>query len=155
MSGRTAEFSIVWGIAMALLPVIMPVAHAALGGDVASVLHDHQALRASHQVTALASYEIHEGQSPSGLHLREYVDRSGREFAVSWQSTSAANINDLLGVYAGRYQAAALGHRGGHHVLSVDAPDLKLTVVRLPRGWRGLAILPDAVPAGVSRAEIR
>jgi hypothetical protein len=133
----------------------MPLAQAALGGDVASVIRDHQALSATHEVTTLANYEIHEGRSPTGLHLREYVDHSGREFAVSWQSANNAGISRLLGAYADRYHAAALARRGGHHVLSINTPDLALTVTRLPRGWLGLAILPDALPEGVSRAGIR
>jgi hypothetical protein len=141
--------------ALALALATAPAAHAALGGDVASILRDHQQLRASHWVTPVTNYDIHEGRSPTGLYLREYVNRSGKEFAVSWQSPSAANISVLLGDYAGRYQAAAQAHRSGHHVLSIDTPELKMTVVRLPRGWQGLAILPDGVPAGVNQRELR
>jgi hypothetical protein len=130
-------------------------AYAALGGDVASVVRDHQALRVTHAVTSLTNYEIHEGQSPGGLHLREFVDHSGKVFAVSWQSPGNANVNTLLGAYAARYQAAARSRRGGHHMLYISAPDLTLSIMRLPRGWRGLAILPNAIPDGVSRAEIQ
>jgi hypothetical protein len=138
-----------------LLLTMMPMAHAALGGDVASILRDHQRLQATHRVTQLANYEIHEGQTSAGTHLREYVDRAGREFAVSWQSQRAVDITSLLGAYAGRYQAAAQAHRSGHHLLVINSADLTLSVAHLPRGWQGLAILTGAVPAGVAPADIR
>jgi hypothetical protein len=138
-----------------MLLTMLSVAHAALGGDVASILRDHEKLQATHQVTRLASYEIHEGLSPAGLHIREYVDRSGREFAVSWQSQRAVDVTSLLGAYADRYQAAAQAHRSGHHLLVVNDADFKLAVARLPRGWQGRAVLAGAVPAGVTPAEIR
>ena len=61
----------------------------------------------------------------------------------------------MLGGLAGRYYAAAREHRGNHHVLTIEDPDLALTILRLPRGWQGHALLPTAIPTGVDRAEIR
>jgi len=135
----------------------MPAAQAALGGDVASVLHDHEALRAADVVTASAQqYDVHEARSADGMHVRQYVDRSsGKVFAVSWDGPRSPDVGRLLGASATRYYAAARANRGNHHVLSINDPDLSVTVLRLPRGWQGQAYLPAALPAGVDRSEIR
>jgi len=42
-----------------------------------------------------------------------------------------------------------------HHIVAVDEGGLVVTVLRLPRGWSGGALLASAIPAGVSRDEIR
>jgi len=144
-----------WWFAIALATA--PAAHAALGGDVASVLRDHEAMRAVDVVTASTQqYDVHEGRSADGMHVRQYVERaSGRVFGVAWEGPRAPDVVQLLGESADQYSAAARAHRGSHHVLSINDPDLAVTVLRLPRGWQGQAYLPSAVPAGVGRSEIR
>jgi hypothetical protein len=138
-------------LTLAALPV-----HAALGRDVASVLHDHRQLQATDTVIPLIHYDVHEARRADGLVVRQYVDRtSGNVFALSWQGPHAPDVGALLGSQAERYFAAAREHRGNHHRLTINAPDLALTIVRLPRGWQGRALLPLAIPAGVDRAEIR
>jgi hypothetical protein len=138
-----------------LAAVASAPAAAALGGDVASVLRDHAALQATHIVTPTVYYDLHEGTTADGVRLREYVDRAGKVFAVSWQGPRSPDIGALLGAHAARYQAAARVHRGSHHVLSINDADLVVSVIRLPRGWQGQALLPESLPAGVSRADIR
>jgi hypothetical protein len=129
---------------------------AALGGDVESVRRDHAALQAAEVVSPTVLYDVHESRSADGLQIREYVDRvAGKVFAVTWQGPRSPDVSALLGDYAARYAAASQEHRGSHHVLSIDAPDLAVTIVRLPRGWAGQAYLPAAIPEGVDRAELR
>ena len=132
-------------------------AHAALGGDVASILRDHERLQASDVVTASTpQYDVHEARSADGVHVRQYVDRSsGKVFAVTWDGPRSPDISAILGSSAPRYLAAVRAHRGNHHVLSIADPDLSVTVLRLQRGWQGQAYLPAAIPAGVKRSEIR
>lgn len=144
-----------WWFAIAIAAA--PAAHAALGGDVASVLRDHEALRTVDKVTvSTQQYDVHEGTSADGMRVRQYVERSsGKVFAVTWEGPRAPDIGRLLGDSADKYAAAVRAHRGSHHVLSIDDPDLSLTVLRLPRGWQGQAYLPAAVPAGMARNEIR
>jgi len=64
-------------------------------------------------------------------------------------------LGSLLGTYAPRLTAAARAHPGNHHVLTIQEPDLLVSVVRGPRSWEGHAVLPGAIPAGVSLAELR
>jgi hypothetical protein len=130
-------------------------ASAALGGDTASVLGDQQALGATRAVIPGALYTLHELHAADGVLLREYADASGRVFALSWQGPHVPDVTHLLGAAADRYLAAAKGGRGGHHVMTIREPDLEVSLLRLPRGWRAHALLPMALPLGVSRGDLR
>jgi len=130
-------------------------ASAALGGDVPSVLRDHLALNLTPAITSTVSYDLYSAATSDGQTLREYVDHSGRVFAVSFQGPRAPELATVLGSYATRYATAAKAMRPAHHVVVVNAPDLQIAVMRSGRSWQGKAILPAAIPAGVARAEIR
>lgn len=140
-----------------LLAALAPAsAFAALGGDVASVLRDSAALGARHSVTPFAGYDLHEAITDDGVLVRQYVDRSGRVFAVSWQGRRSPNVQALLGEHAAEYEAALKARRfPNHHVASIEAPGLAISVIRAGRGWMGQALVPNALPAGVQRADIR
>jgi len=142
-------------LAAALAAVASAPAQAALGGDVASVLRDQQSLQATHSVTPAANYDLYESITADGMRLREYVDRSGKVFGITWQGRRSPDVAALLGTHAARYLEEAHAQRGNHHVLTINDADLLLSVVRLPRGWRGQAYLPSAIPAGVNRAELK
>jgi hypothetical protein len=130
-------------------------AAAALGGDLDSVQRDREALHATGDaVTPGVHYDLHEAKTTDGVSLRQYVDRSGKVFAVSWQGPRSPDVGALLGNYAARYHAAQ-ARRGNHHILTVHDGELMVTVMRLPRGWQGQALLTDALPDGVDRSEIR
>jgi hypothetical protein len=130
-------------------------ATAALGGNRDSVLRDEMGLYATQTLTPTASYDLYERRTADGLYVREYLSRAGVVFCVSWYGVGSPNVGALLGGYAGRYHAVAHVHRGNHHILAVEDPDFVFTLLRLPRGWRGQAYLPTAIPEGVSRAELR
>lgn len=141
--------------ALALLAALAALpAHAALGGDVASVLRDGAALRASHAVTPFAAYDLHEATSADGTVLREYVDKSGKVFALSWRGPGSPNVRALLGSHAAHYEAVR-ARFSSHHVVNIEEPGFAVSIVKLPRGWRGQAVLPAAIPAGVARNELR
>ena len=141
--------------AIALLGVALAApSHAALGGDVASVAKDSASIKAARLVTPFAAYDLHESTTPDGMRLREYVDRAGRVFAVSWQGPRSPDVSALLGTHAAHFYAAR-SRLSNHHVAVVNEADLAVTVMRLPRGWQGSALLPTALPAGVSRADLR
>jgi hypothetical protein len=141
---------------IALLAALAPAsAFAELGGDVASVLRDSAALGGQHGVTTFVTYDLHESASTDGVRLRQYVDRAGTVFAVSWSGPRSPDVAALLGAHAARYQQALQGRAINHHVATVVEPGLEVSVIRLPRGWRGQALLPTAIPVGVRRSEIR
>ena len=132
-----------------------PRAEAGLGGDVASVAHDHAAIGSTHTLTSTAHYDRYDGMTADGAKLSEFVDRSGKVFAVNWSGPRSADLKSLLGpTYSARLTAAARAHPGNHHVLTINDPDLVVSLVRLQRGWLGSAHLPGAIPAGVTLGEL-
>jgi hypothetical protein len=139
----------------ALGAIAAPASHAALGGDVASVLRDHAALRIAPVLTSTASYDVYSGETSGGTALREYVDRSGKVFAVGFNGPSAPQVMSVLGSYSARYLAAAKARRPARHVVVINDPDLSVSSVRLPRGWQFGAQLPASIPAGVDRSALR
>lgn len=130
-------------------------AHAALGDDVGSVERDARALSATRNVLHGTSYDLHVIRSTDGVELHEYVDGGGRVFALHWSGPRAVNLPALLGESNARFQAAARANRGNHHVLAIHDEDLEVSLVRLPRGWEGHAVLKAAVPSGVNPRDLR
>jgi hypothetical protein len=143
------------GAGVALCGLLPIAANAALGGDVASVERDQRALNASRTVLHGSAYDLHIVRSADGVELHEYVDVTGRVFAVNWSGRRAIDVSTLLGAQKARYVEAARAHRGTHHVLTIHDPDLEVAVMRMPRGWSGHATLTTAVPAGVSPQDLR
>jgi len=144
----------VMGLAL-IAALIAPPGRAALGGDVGSVMHDHAALGLSPAVTSTANFDLYEGQAGDGTRLREYVDRSGRVFALSYQAAVRPQLAALLGSYASRKRDSVGARQRSRHLLVINDPDFALTVVHMGRGWRMQADLPTAIPAGVDRSELR
>jgi hypothetical protein len=48
-----------------------------------------------------------------------------------------------------------LAHRGGHHIVSVNTPDLVASVLVVQRRAIGHVQLPALIPAGVAVTELR
>lgn len=89
---------------------------------------------------------------PSGTVIREFFDKTGQVFAVSWEGPLLPDLTKLLGNYANEYQQAvnqqrAMGQRGG--VVQTQKPQ----VVIVSRGrmgqFKGHAYLPGLLPAGL------
>jgi len=140
---------------LAMLILSSP-AHATLGGGIESVARDRDALQGTLHSVPEQSYDMHEILSASGATVREYAPPGGGDiFAVTWSGAQAPDLRLLLGTYFDRYVAAAKLHRRGHHELSIDTPDLVMTVVRFQRYVSGQVYLPSLMPRGVTRRELR
>jgi len=141
-------------VALSLLHA--PVARAALGASREELLRDAAALRTTRvTITSREGYDVHEMISTDGTTVRAYVEPAGRVFAVTWSGKVQPDLRVLLGPYYARYVAAARAPHPSHHVLSLNAPDLVLSVVKLPRGFTGGAHLPSLVPTGVAVDTLR
>ena len=130
------------------------VAHAALGATVDSVARDGAVLKGVDLVTPTTNYDVHEIKAATGTTVREYVSRQGTVFAVTWAGGTTPDLEQLLGDSYSRYLAQARTHRNGHHVVSINTPDLVASVVRLQRSSIGHVHLPALVPAGVAAADL-
>ena len=103
----------------------------------------------------LVSY--HETTDANGIVVREYVDSSGKVYAVSWRGPAMADLSSLLGTYFGTFMEGANASAGeaGLHAARVAQGDLVVeNRVRL-REFSGRAWLASALPAGVSATDIQ
>jgi hypothetical protein len=132
-------------------------ARAALGGDAASVLADGAELHGAAHADVRPLYDIQEIAADTGMRVREYLNRDGVVFAVSWSGPIMPDLQHLLGTHYEAYTAAlaALNHPGLHRSLRVALPDLVVESGGHLRAYAGRAYLPLAVPAGVPTAELR
>ncbi|HUY83542.1 MAG TPA: DUF2844 domain-containing protein, partial [Steroidobacteraceae bacterium] len=125
------------GCACAVALVLARPASAALGETAASIAKDKVAMRGTQQITPMQSYDVHRLVDPTGGVVHEYADRAGNVFAVTWHGQHSPDLKSLLGAYYGRYVAAASLHRTGHHLVTIHAPDLVLSVVHFQRSVYG------------------
>ena len=131
-------------------------AQAALGATREDLLRDAAALQTTRvTITSREHYDVHEMVSGDGLTVRAYVEPGGRVFAVTWSGRVQPDLRVVLGPYYDRFLEAARAPHSSHHVLTVNAPDLVLSVVKLPRGFTGRAHLPSLVPAGTAVDSLR
>ena len=138
------------GAALLVLLAVLhpPPARAGLGAAREDLLHDAAALQTTRvTITSREGYDVHEMISADGTTVRAYVEPGGRVFAVTWSGRVQPDLRVVLGPYYARFLEAARAPHLGHHVLSLNAPDLVLSVVKLPRGFAGRAHLPSLVPA--------
>ena len=142
-------------LVLAVSLTVPNAAHGALGATVDSVARDETMLKGADIVTPTANYDLHEIKAATGTSVREYVSRRGTVFAVTWEGRKTPDLEQLLGSSYSRYLAEARTHRNGHHVLSINTPDLVASVVHLQRSSIGHVHLPALVPAGVAVADLR
>ncbi len=130
-------------------------AHSALGAGLDSLVGDQAMLGGADVVTPMTTYDLHEIRAASGTTVHEYVSRQGTVFAISWGGPSHPNLQQLLGNSYAAYQAAARANRRGHHIVSINTPDLVASVLRLQRTSSGQIYVPALVPQGVAAASLR
>ena len=130
---------------------------ATLGEHARSVESDRAVLSAETAViTPGDGYTVHEMAS-SAVALREYVTPSGVIFAVAWNGLSTPDLDQILGSYAGEYQAALQGserQKGNRH-LQVKSQNIKVERWGHMRALHGRAYIPALIPPGVSADVIK
>lgn len=141
-------------IATAILMALAGSARAELGGNAASVRQEARQAQASLRVSAFDAYEVHEMQTPGGAAVRQYLDRNGQVFALTWRSQGPADMAALLGRYYPTYRKLGATRVDLHHAV-LHSPGLVVEVGGVARTFTGRAFLPGALPAGVTSARIR
>jgi hypothetical protein len=137
-------------------PLCVGSAHAGLGGDVAGALADGSEMHGVVNSITLAKYDIEEITADTGMRMREYVNRDGVVFAVSWAGPVLPDLQRLLGAHYVEYTTAlaALNHPGLHRSLRMALPELIVESSGHLRAYAGRAYLPALVPAGVPAADL-
>ena len=140
-------------LASTLLALLLPgSARAYLGGDLASVQADQQAWGAGVTQTFVAGATVYSQLLPNGVTVRQYVDPSGRVFAVAWEGPVQPDFERLLGSAFAAYLDALSKQRRG---VSVQSAALVLESGGMMRAFTGRALLPAKLPAALSAQDIR
>ena len=131
------------------------IALATLGQDASTVEKDRAQLRAERTVTASTGYSVHELAMPTGTHVREYLDAKQQVFAVTWSGPFIPNLQQLLGGYFLRYQAATHAVGRSRRGVAVAESDLVIHTGGHARAFFGVAYLPGRLPSGVTAEQLR
>src|ERR1700676_758401 len=135
---------------------VQPV-RAALGGDAASVLTDGAELQGVVHSVLGQQYDMEEITAASGVLVREFLNRNGIVFAVTWSGPVVPDLRTLLGPSFESYTkaVAALKQPGLHRSLRIATPELVVESGGHMRAYSGRAYLPPLIPAGASTADLR
>ena|SRR3984957_6922631 len=135
---------------------VQPV-RAALGSDAASVLTDGAELQGAVNSVPGQQYDIDEINAASGIRVREFLNRNGIVFAVTWSGPVVPDLRMLLGSSFGSYTkaVAALKQPGLQRSLRIATPELVVESGGHMRAYSGRAYLPLLIPPGASTADLR
>lgn len=129
-------------------------AHAALGGNFASVQAEAQRVKGTVHTVAMPSYDVHEIQVNGRTVERQYMSHTGQVFGISWRSKDTANLQAMLGSYFPTYQSGTVRRIDLHHA-ALTTPDLVVQVGSFIKTFMVRAYIPANVPAGIDASEIR
>ena len=135
---------------------VQPV-RAALGSGAASVLTDGAELQGAVNSVPGQQYDIEEINAASGVRVREFLNRNGIVFAVTWSGPVVPDLRMLLGASFDSYTkaVAALKQPGLRRSLRIATPELVVESGGHMRAYSGRAYLPLLIPAGASTADLR
>ena len=130
---------------------------ASLGGDLTSVQDDAAELHGAVQATPFQQFDIEEIVTDNGMHVREFVNRKGIVFAVTWAGPAAPDLQRLLGTQFVAYTTAlaARTRLGLQRSVRVATSDLVVESEGHLRNFTGRAYLPAMMPNGVLTGDIR
>jgi hypothetical protein len=156
MIGRSIKFILLL-FALGMNPLCVEPVRAALGGDAASVASDAGEIRGTVHAALLQGYDIHEITAVSGMRVREFLNRGGVVFAVTWSGPVVPDLQRLLGTNFAEYTRAltALKQSGLHKSLRVASSSLVVESGGHMRAYSGRAYLPALIPAGTAAADLR
>jgi hypothetical protein len=147
-----------WLVLLGIGALWIGEARASLGGDLTSVLDDAAALHGATQASPTGQYQVEEITTDNGMRVREFLNRNGIVFAVSWTGPVTPDLQRLLGAQQFATYTTALAGRprlGLQRSVRVATSDLVVESEGHLRNHTGLAYLPAMIPSDVSTAELR
>lgn len=132
-------------------------AWASLGGNAGSVEVDRVQMNAAVQVTSHDTYKVHAMTVPGGTVVNEFVSPDGKVFAVAWHGQFMPQLQQVLGTYFQEYTTALAAQEKhyGRHPMNLQTQDLVVQMSGHMRSYVGRAYLPNALPQGLTAADIQ
>ncbi|WP_460890796.1 DUF2844 domain-containing protein, partial [Ramlibacter alkalitolerans] len=135
--------------------VVLAAGGAWAGLDEAPTRGDDAAVQTSQGSTvAGAPYTVVHRTLRTGVVVDQYVDGTGRVFALAWSGPFKPNLKRLLGRHFEAYRArGAARHGGPHSRLAVDTGEAVVVSEGHMGAFQGRAWLPSRLPAGFDTRE--
>jgi hypothetical protein len=132
-------------------------ARAALGGDAASVRADTEEMHGVVHSTWLQFYDVQEITTDSGMRVREFLNRNGIVFAVTWNGPAVPDLQRLLGTnFAAYTKTLRESNRSGRQrSLQMASSELVVESGGHLRAYVGRAYLPALIPTGTPASDLR
>ncbi|WP_415914583.1 DUF2844 domain-containing protein [Paraburkholderia sp. J41] len=135
------------------------------GGSASAAAVARQAVQIAAASAASASapavanaYSVQQTTLANGTVVREYLSAAGAVFGVAWNGPQPPDLSALLGSYFPQYVAGVKANRAAGRVRgsgAVEQPGLVVHSGGHMGAFSGQAWLPQALPAGVSAADIQ
>jgi hypothetical protein len=87
--------------------------------------------------------------------LKEFAGADGKVFGALWDG-APPDLRTLLGTHWDAYERALSARRpSGHNFVSIQTPELSVTISSFGRTLRGKVVLPQSLPKGVTADALR
>jgi Protein of unknown function (DUF2844) len=155
MIDRSFKYSL--GLMAGMIMLCGGSARAALGGDAASVRADTDEMHGVVRSTLLQYYDVQEITTDSGMRVREFLNRNGIIFAVTWSGPAMPDLQRLLGTHFAAYTKALteLNQSGLQKSLRIASSELVVESGGHLRAYAGRAYLPALIPSGTPASDLR
>lgn len=141
--------------ALLLLYTQCAASHAALGSAPTDFGVAQTGLKARILAFATSNYNVTETTLESGTLVREYANRNGVVFAVSWNGPFLPDLRTLLGKhFATLTSETAKKPKAGHSQVNLARPEVVIVSRGHMRAYAGRAWMESEFPAGFSAANI-
>jgi len=127
---------------------------AVLGQSVASVQSDQQRMRGEVRSASYKGYSVQQIKAPDGDIVNEYVSPAGTVFAVTWQTRTMPNLQQLFGSYFSQFQQASEAKSHRRRGVVVRTNQLVVESGGHMRSFHGRAYVPALVPPSVPLSAI-
>jgi hypothetical protein len=146
------------GIASLTLLGLSGSAHASLGGapggtGLTRVAALHSAPET--ETSQAQPYSTQNSITDGGTTVREYIDRDGGVFAVTWKGPFMPNLSVLLGEYFAQYTDTSASQPPTHSMRFVHNENLVVQSTGRMHAFSGIAYLPQKLPAGVTADSLK
>jgi hypothetical protein len=135
------------------------MAHAELGGSIATVRADGVRMKARVASSGMAGYTRHALTRDNGGLVHELTNAQGKVFAVTWSGPGKPDLRTLLGPYFSTLQASGVSGAWRSHALrrpaQVAQSDLQIQTGGHMGWFHGIAYIPSFAPAGFSTASLQ
>jgi hypothetical protein len=128
---------------------------AVLGQPVASVRADQQRMRGEIRSVTHSGYSVQQITAPDGGIVKEYVSPTGMVFAVSWQTPTMPNLQQLFGSYFAQFRQASEAKTRRRRGVVVRTNQVVVESGGHMRSFRGRAYIPALLPPNVPLAAIQ